>query len=57
MKGLAAELAGRATAALALTSAGADGLAAALSADLPEFAPVPKPVSGAKVRYSHVKRC
>lgn len=47
MKGLAAELAGRATAALALSTAGADGLAAALSADLPAFAPTSKPVSGA----------
>lgn len=47
MKGLAAELAGRATAALALSTAGADGLAAALAADLPAFAPTSKPASGA----------
>lgn len=46
MKALAAELAGRAAAAAALSSTGADGLAAALDADLPAFAAVPKPASG-----------
>jgi hypothetical protein len=57
MKGLAAELAGRATAALALSTAGADGLAAALSADLPAFAPTSKPVSGAEVCADRPAEC
>lgn len=46
MKAVAAELAGRAAAASALSKLGADGLVGALSSDLPAFGAVAKPTSG-----------